>query len=90
MQGRCKNRDDRRGSFINKRDPNGQHVKMFKQVRTPPAHVREERTYPKVVEQEGDKGRYEDLKFNFDDSIFSAYDKVEIRKAKIMIKAILL
>ena len=82
-----KRKDDRRERFTNKEAHNGQHVQMLKQVRTPPAHVREERTYPKLVEQEGDKGRYGDLEFNLGESIFSAYDKTKMRKAKIMIIA---
>ena len=60
---------------------------MFKQVKAPHAHVREERTNPKLVGQEGDEERQGDLKFNIDESILSAYDRVEMRKAKITIIA---
>ena len=68
-----KHKDDRRGRFISKRAPHGQHVKMLKQMKTPPAHGREERTYPMFVGQEGDEERFGDL-------IFYAYDKAEMRK----------
>ena len=34
--------------------PIGQHVKMFRQLKTPPGHVKKKRVYPKQVNQEGD------------------------------------
>ena len=81
------NRDERPGRFLTKRAPIGQHVKMFRQVATPPSHVKE-RTYPKQVSQDGDVQRYGGLKaIKKDETIFAAYDKAEIRKAKIMIVA---
>ena len=49
-----KPKDDRHGRFISEKALIGQLVKMFKQVKAPPAHVREERTYFKLVGQEGD------------------------------------
>ena len=49
--------------------------------------MREERTYPKLVEQEGDEERYGDLNVKFDEFIFSAYGKAEVRKAMIVIIA---
>ena len=67
------------------RAPIGQHVKMFRQVKTPPGHVKE-RAYPKQVNQEGDVQRYGELKaINKYQTIFAAYDKAEMRKAKIMV-----
>ena len=43
-----------------------------------------ERAYPKQVTQEGDVQRYGGMKMTKkDETIFAAYDKVEIRKAKI-------
>ena len=65
-----KRKDDRIGRFIKKRATNGQHIKMFKQVRNPIAHISEEKMYPKFVAQEGDNERYGDLRF--DESVFSA------------------
>ena len=69
------------------RAPIGQHVKIFRQLTTPPGHVKE-RVYPKLVNQDGDAQRYGGLKaIKKDETIFAAYDKAEMRKAKIMIVA---
>ena len=60
---------------------------MFRQVATPPSYVKD-RTYPKQVSQDGDVQRYGGLKaIKKDETIFAAYDKAEMRKAKIMIVA---
>ena len=81
------NREERPGRFLITRAPIGQHVKMFRQLKTPPGHVKE-RVYPKQVNQEGDTQRYVGLKaIKKDETIFAAYDKAEMRKAKIMIVA---
>ena len=62
-------------------------LQMFRQLTTPPGNVKE-RIYPKLVNQEGDVQRYGGLKaIKKDETIFAAYDKAEIRKAKIMIVA---
>ena len=47
------NREERPGRFLITRAPIGQHVKMFRQLKTPPGHVKE-RVYPKQMNQEGD------------------------------------
>ena len=81
------NREERPGRFLVTRAPIGQHVKMFRQVSSPPGHVKE-RIYPKLVNQDGDVQRYGGLKaIKKDETIFAAYDKAEMRKAKIMIVA---
>ena len=81
------NREERPGRFLTTRAPIGQYVKMFRQVKAPPFHVKE-RAYPKQVNQEGEVQRYGGLKaIKKDETIFAAYDKVEMRKAKIMIVA---
>ena len=81
------NREERPGRFLITRVPIGQHVKMFRQLKTPPGHVKE-RVYPKQVNQEGDVQRYGGLKaIKKDDTIFAAYDNAEMRKANIMIVA---
>ena len=72
------NRKERPGRFLTTWAPIGQHVKMFRQLKTPPGHVN----------QEGDVQRYDGLKaIKKDETIFAAYDKAEMRKAKIMIVA---
>ena len=81
------NREERPGRFLVTRAPIGQHVKMFRQLSSPPGHVKE-RVYPKQVNQEGDAQRYGELKaIKKDETIFAAYDKAELRKAKLMIVA---
>ena len=79
------NQEERPGRFLTTRAPTGQHVKMFSQLTTPPGHVKE-RIYPKLVNQDGDVQRYGGLKaIKKVEIIFAAYDKAEMRKAKIMI-----
>ena len=81
------NREERPGRFLTTRAPIGQHVKMFRQMTTPHGHVKE-KIYSKLVSQDGDVQRYGGLKaIKKDETIFAAYDKAEIRKAKIMIVA---
>ena len=81
------NREERPGRFLVTRAPIGQHVKMFRQVSSPPGHLKE-RIYPKLVNQDSDVQRYGGLKATKkDETIFAAYDKAEMRKAKIMIVA---
>ena len=81
------NREERPGRFLVTRAHIGQHVKMFRQVSSPPGHVKE-RIHPKLVNQDGDVQRYGGLKtIKKDETIFAAYDKAEMRKAKIMIVA---
>ena len=47
-----------------------------------------ERAYPKQVNQEGDAQRYGGLQaIKKDETIFAAYDKAEMRKARVMIVA---
>ena len=79
------NREERPGRLLVTRAPIGQHVKMLRQLSSPLGHVKE-RVYPKQVNQEGDAKRYGELKaIKKDEIIFAAYDKAEMRKAKIMI-----
>ena len=62
-------------------------MKMFRQLTTSPGHVKE-RIYTKRVSQDSDVQRYGGLEaIKKDGTIFAAYDKAEIRKAKIMIVA---
>ena len=82
-----RNREERPGRFLTARAPIGQHVKIFRQLTTPPGHVKE-RVYPKLVNHDGDAQRYGGLTaIKKDETIFAAYDKAEMRKAKIMVVA---
>ena len=49
-EGNC---EERPGRFLTTRAPIGQHVKIFRQLTTPPGHVKE-RIYPNLVNQDGD------------------------------------
>ena len=49
-------REERPGRFLITGAAIGQHVKMLRQLTTPPGHVKE-RIYPKQVSQEGDVQR---------------------------------
>ena len=81
------NREERPGRFLTTRAPIGQHVKIFRQLTTPPGHVKE-RVYPKLVNQDDDAQRYGGLTaIKKDETIFAAYDKAEMRKANIMVVA---
>ena len=80
-------RKERPRRFLKTRAPIGQHVKMFRQIKAPPGHVKEE-AYPKQENQEDDVQRYGGLKaIKKDETIFAAHDKLEMRKAKIMLVA---
>ena len=69
-----RNREERPGRFLTARAPIGQHVKRFRQLTTPPGHVKE-RVYPKLVNQDGDAQRYGGLTaIKKDETIFAAYD----------------
>ena len=56
------NREERPERFLTTRLPIGQHVKMLKQKRAPPSHVKK-RSCPKQVTQEGNVERYGGMKF---------------------------
>ena len=79
-------REERPGRFLTSRAATGKQVKMFKQVRAPPFHVKE-RAYPKQVAQEGDAERYGELIFRIDETAFAAYDKAHMKKTKIIVIA---
>ena len=75
------NREEGPGRFLTTRAPIGQHVKIIRQIKAPPGHVKE-RAYPKQVNQEGDVHRHGGLKaIKKYETIFAAYDKAEKRKA---------
>ena len=74
-------REKRPGRFLTSKALTGQHVRMFEQVRAPPAHVKE-RVFTKKVVQGGDAERYGELKFRIDETFFAAYYKAEMRKAE--------
>ena len=80
------NREERPGRFLTTRASIGQDVRKLKQVQAPPFYVKE-RAYSKQVAQEGDVERYNEMKFQMDETIFATYDKVEMNKANILVVA---
>ena len=80
------NREERPGRFLTTRASIGQHVRKLKQVQAPPFYVKE-RAYSKQVAQEGDVERYNEMKFQIDETIFATHDKVEMNKANILVVA---
>ena len=80
------NKEERPERFLTTSAPTGQNVKMFKEEQAARAHVKE-RAYPKTVTQGGDVERYRELKFRIDETIIAAYDKAEMRRAKILVIA---
>ena len=80
------NREERPRRFLTTRAPVGQHVKMFRQIKAPSGHVK--KSVPETSESRrrcSEIRRIEAIKK--DETIFAAYDKAEMRKAKIMIVA---
>ena len=74
-EGNC---EERPGRFLTTRAPIGQHVKMFRQIKSPPGHVKE-KAYPKKVNQVGDVQRYGGLKaIKKDETIFAAYEREDL------------
>ena len=66
------NREERPGRFLTTRAPIGKHVRLSRQVKAPPGHVKE-RAYPKQLNQGGDVQRYGGLKaIKKDETIFAA------------------
>ena len=55
------NRQERPGKFLVTRAPIGKHVKMFRQLSSPPGHMKDS-IYPKQVSQDADVQRYGGLK----------------------------
>ena len=53
-------------------------MKIFKQIRAPPVHVKY-RAYPKQVTQEGDVQRYGGMKMIRKDEKIKDYDSCELR-----------
>ena len=80
------NREERAERSLTTRAPIGKQEKMFKQVRAPPSHVKE-RAYPKQVAQESNVEGYGELKIRMDETIFAAYDNVDMRKARNLVAA---
>ena len=71
----------RKGKFLTENKPNNKHHKMYRQFSKPPSQA------PERTSVEGDDRRYEGLKAPVGDSMFAAYDPLDIKEAKYLIIA---
>ena len=69
--------------------PNNKHNKLYRQFSKPPGQAPGEysRDYPRATAVEGDDRRFGGLKAPVGDSLFAAYDPLDIKEAKYLIVA---
>ena len=74
----------RKGKFMAENKPNNRHHKMYRQFAKPPGEAPGEysREYPRTTSVEGDDKRYAELKVPVGDSLFAAYDPLDMNAAK--------
>ena len=79
----------RKGNFTTENKPNKKHHKMYWQFFKPPGRLLGEysRENPRATSVEGDDRRYKGLKKPMSDSLFAAYDPLDIMNAKYLIVA---
>ena len=77
----------RKGKFLAENKPKNKNHKMYRQFSKPPGQAPGEypRDYPRATSVEGDDRRYAGLKAPVGDSLFAAYDPLEIKAAKYLI-----
>ena len=79
----------RKGKFLAENKPNNKHHKMYRQFAKPPGQAPGEysRDYPRATSVEGDDKRYAGLMATVGDSLFAAYDPLDMKAAKYLIVA---
>ena len=79
----------RKGKFLAENKPNNRHHKMYRQFAKPPGQAPGEysRDYPRATSVEGDDRRYAGLTAPVGDSLFAAYDPLDMKAAKYLIVA---
>ena len=79
----------RKGKFLAENKPNNKHHKIYRQFAKPPGQAPGEysRDYPRATSVEGDDKRYAGLKTPVGDSLFAAYDPLDIKASKYLIVA---
>ena len=79
----------RKGKFLAENKRNNRHHKMYRQFAKPPGQAPGEysRDYPRATSVEGDDKRYAELKAPVGDSLFAAYDPLDMKAAKYLIVA---
>ena len=78
-----------RGKFLTENKRNNKHQKMYRQFSKPPSQAPDEysRDYPRATSVKGNDKRYAGLKTPMGDSLFAAYDPLDIKAAKYLIVA---
>ena len=79
----------RKSKFLAENKPNNKHHKLYRQFSKPPGQAPGEysRDYPLATSVGGDDRRYAGLKAPVGDSLFAAYDLLDIKAAKYLIIA---
>ena len=75
--------------FLAENKPINKHHKLYRQFAKPPGQVPGEYSgdYPRATSVEGDDTRYAGLKAPVGDSLFAAYDPLDVKAAKYLIVA---
>ena len=78
-----------KGKLLVENKPNNKHHKLYRQFSKPAGQAPDEysRDYPKATSVEGDDRTYAGLKAPVGDSLFAAYDPLDIKAAKYLIVA---
>ena len=71
----------RKGKFLAENKPNNKHRKMYRQFAKPPGQAPGEysRDYPRATSVEGDDKRFAGLMAPVGDSLFAAYDPLDMK-----------
>ena len=79
----------RKGIFLAENKPNNKHHKLYRQFAKPPGQAPGEfsSNYPRATSVEGDDKRYAGLVTPVSDSLFAAYDPLDMEAAKYLIVA---
>ena len=79
----------RSSKFTTENRPNNKHQKMYRQFSKPPSQLpgKYSREYPRATSVEGDDRRYRGLEILMGDSLFAAYDPLDIKNTKYLIVA---
>ena len=77
----------RRGKLMTENRPNNKHHKMYRQFSKPPGQVPGEysRDYPRATSVEGDDRIFEGLRLSMGDSLFAAFDPLDVKAVKHLI-----
>ena len=78
----------RKGKFQAENKPNNKHHKMYRHFAKPPGQTPGEysRDYPRTTTVDGDDKRYGKLEAPIGDGLFAAYDPLEMKAAKYLIR----